>query len=142
MQDDEDSSQGSSNPHRPANVVLTMVTQDAKNYVKCLRYSDREEDAVEALNALLEHHGHLVWASKELARIRAIRRCATQARAPSAALSHPTASSNPSALTSAYIRGVGTGRRRRVMRRSTSGISKWRWCTMPRPSSSTRSGMP
>jgi hypothetical protein len=80
MQDDEDSSQGSSNPHRPSNVVLTMVTQDAKNYVKCLRYSDREEDAVEALNALLEHHGHLVWASKELARIRAIRRCATHAR--------------------------------------------------------------
>lgn len=75
--DDDDHGMGGdrrSNPHSPGNVILAMATQEQKIYVKCLRYSDREEDAVEALQALLNSNGHVSWCSKELVRIRAIRR--------------------------------------------------------------------
>ena len=51
-----------------------MGTLEQKGYIRCLRYTDREEDAISALNGLLARHPHLPWCSKELVRIRAIRK--------------------------------------------------------------------
>lgn len=50
-----------------------MVSLEQRNYVRCLRYSDREDQAIEALQAILQRHGHVMWVSKELLRITSIR---------------------------------------------------------------------
>jgi len=71
---DESPSIRDSNPFAPAKVITRMGTLEQKGYIRCLRYTDREEDAVAALNGLLSRHPHLPWCSKELIRIRAIRK--------------------------------------------------------------------
>ena len=61
------------NPHSPVNVVVRMGSLEQRSYIRCLRYTDREEDAVTALKALLTRHGHVMWVQKELLRIQQIR---------------------------------------------------------------------
>lgn len=68
------SSPGDANPHAPVNVILRMDSLEQRSYIRCLRYTDREDDALAALKSLLSHHGHVMWVSKELVRIQAIRR--------------------------------------------------------------------
>lgn len=60
-------------PRHPINVVLRMSSLEQRNYVRCLRYTDREREAQAALQAVLARHGHVMWASKELARMASIR---------------------------------------------------------------------
>lgn len=60
-------------PRHPVNVVLRMSSLEQRNYVRCLRYTDREAEAQAALQAVLARHGHVMWVSKELARMASIR---------------------------------------------------------------------
>eukprot|EP00624_Nannochloropsis_granulata_P002994 evm.model.NODE_25201_length_48748_cov_29.326208.7 len=61
------------NPHAPIHVVVRMGSLEQRSYIRCLRYTDREDDAVAALKTLLARHGHVMWVEKELVRIKSIR---------------------------------------------------------------------
>lgn len=61
------------NPHAPIHVIVRMGSLEQRSYIRCLRYTDREDDAVAALKTLLARHGHVMWVEKEIVRIKSIR---------------------------------------------------------------------